>query len=352
MPETELFDAFNKLGKVLGAAAGRAVDISIDNQIWVDEFADLIQEAKHQNPWFVPDFVKARFLSISDMLESEKLSNWMNNYAIPVKKPQTVLVVMAGNIPAVGFHDMLCVLVSGNRLLAKLSSDDGMLLPAMGRFLSENCPTLHDRISFTSERVSGFDAVIATGSNNTSRYFEYYFGRYPHIIRRNRNSMAILTGSESDEELKGIADDILLYFGRGCRSVSHLMVPAGYDFMNLFKAMNTFDWIRHHSKYINNYDYQKAMVLVNSLAHFDSGYLIFRPERQLMAAISVINYTEYTTLDESIAFVKENTDALQCVVTSADVEVASVKPGQAQQAGLWDYSDAIDTMEFLLNMKK
>ncbi len=311
-----------------------------------------------QNPWFTVDFVKEAFWGIRRMLLPDVLEQWLKSYKIinhPSDCLSKVLVVMAGNIPFVGFHDMLCVLLTGHTFLGKLSSQDKHLPAAFGELLIEIEPTFRKKIIFYDEPVKFFDAVIATGSNNSARYFDYYFGKYPHIIRQNRNSVAILTGKETDKELADLGKDIFLYFGMGCRNVAKLLVPQGYDFTNLLDAFQPWEWIKDHSKYANNYDYQKAVYLVNGVNHFDNGFVLLSENQALSSPLAVLNYEYYENVDQIKEYLNFNRNSIQCVVASGSVNNLEldyyVLPGESQNPGPGDYADGVDTLEFLLNLK-
>lgn len=311
-----------------------------------------VQSAEEENPWFTPDFIRYAMFAWSSLLDARLLTEWIRSYRdrFP-EKPQTIGVVMAGNIPMVGFHDMLCVLLTGHRLLAKVSSQDRRLLPAIGELLSGIHPGWKERIAFTEERLDRFDAVIATGSNNTSRYFDYYFGKYPHIIRRNRNSAAILDGSEPEEELRRLSQDLFLYFGLGCRNVSRLLLPDGFDLERLRKPFSRFEGIISHHKYCNNYDYQKAVMMVNKAPFTDLGFCLLVPSPALPSPVSVIHYGYYSSKGEAETWLDREKDQIQCVAAQGEPAGNRVPFGETQLPRLHDYADGIDTLEFLCRQK-
>ncbi len=250
---------------------------------------------------------------------------------------------MAGNIPLVGFHDFLSVLISGHKVLVKQSSNDKQLLPVIAGFLMNIAPEFENRIRFTEERLTDFDAVIATGSNNTAGYFEYYFKGKPNIIRKNRNSVAILTGKESKEELEALGEDVFRYFGLGCRNVSKLYVPKEYDFESFFKAMYPWHTLLNSAKYANNYDYNKAVYLMSEFKLLENGFLILKEDESFGSPIATLFYEEYEDKKELQEKLEQNKENLQCVVgTKADVDF-----GQTQHPKLWDYADGVDTLKFL-----
>jgi hypothetical protein len=308
--------------------------------------------AASENPWFTHEHIRIALNSLGDALQPENLNEWLSRYDEKFARPhsrRTVGVVMAGNIPAVGFHDFLCVLIAGHKLVGKLSSADARLLPAMAAILIEVFPEWQKYITFTTGRLEGFDAIIATGSNNTSRYFNFYFGKYPGIIRKNRNSIAILDGNEDGKTLQKLADDIMLYFGMGCRSVSKIYVPRDYDFSSLIGALKKYHRFTFHNKYLNNYEYSKTIFLVNQVPFIDAGCLIFREDDALASRIAVLNYEIYDSIGEVVRKVEPNLDMIQCVVSAIPLPVHCVKPGEAQNPALWDYADGIDTLDFLLS---
>ena len=250
------------------------------NSQFYEDFTNMLSNVTVENPWFTQKHVQASIKGICEFLKEEKILNWIEKY--PVSSQNTglhVAVIMAGNIPMVGFHDMLCVLLSGHHFIGKLSSKDNQLLEFMAKLLIKLNPEFEQLIQFQSERLSGekkFDAIIATGSNNSARYFEAYFKKYPNIIRRNRNSIAILNGNESEKELKALGNDIFLYFGLGCRNVSKLYIPEGYDLKKLLDTWTDYSYVIDHSKYANNYDYQRSILLMNQEPHLDNGYVLLQ----------------------------------------------------------------------------
>jgi len=311
---------------------------------------NLIATAAQQNAWFTPANTRQAVAAWSNTLTRPHLEQWLGNYAEPGKKDtiKSIGLVLAGNIPMVGFHDILCVLASGNKALIKLSSQDSKLIPYILDQLVTLEPAFANSIEFT-ERLSGFDAVIATGSGNTSRYFEYYFKNVPHIIRRNRNSIAVLDGSESVADLKALGHDIFDYFGLGCRNVSKLYIPEGYDFRVFFEAIEEFQPVSDHHKYNNNYDYNKSIFLVNQDKHLDNGFLLLKKDQRLASPLAVLYYDEYRSLVQLPQLLEPLQDQVQCVASKVPValNMPVVNLGQTQQPQLWDYADQVDTMAFL-----
>jgi hypothetical protein len=349
--------AFSALGKLLRSLNNREqVDLVAGGNLKekVIKLYELIETAQQYNGWFSPDFVKHALISLGESLQNEKLEQWIENYKEEFNgfnASKTVAVVMAGNVPAVGFHDFLSILISGHRILAKLSSDDDKLIPAIADILIELEPGFAKYIEFTGDQLKNFDAVIATGSNNTSRYFDYYFGKYPNIIRKNRNGVAILTGSESQDELEALADDVFLYYGLGCRNVARLFVPANYNFNPILEVFAKRKEIAENNKYYNNYEYNKAIYLINSSNHFDTGNLLLTENSSFASPVSVLYYSFYQNpeaLNNELMITKHQ---VQCVVSATDLIKDKIPFGKSQSPELWDYADGVDTMKFLLSIE-
>lgn len=311
-----------------------------------------IQQAFHKNPWFIPDFTQTALNAIrEEMLEEHQLTEWLKNYSL-LPKDKTIGLIFAGNIPLVGFHDFLCCYLSGCSMKIKLSSKDEVLFPFLLEILKEIDPELNEKVTLV-DRLKDYDAVIATGSNNTNRYFEYYFKDTPKILRANRNSVAVLTGQETKEELEQLADDIFLYFGFGCRNVSKLYVPAGYDLTGLFPRFEKYKWLHDHSKYQNNYDYNRTLLLMNKTPHLANEYLMLIETDQIPSPISTLHYEHWH--DERIlkSKLKQQKENLQCIVSSQPQHWGGQSEacfGRAQHPALYDYADGIDTLDFLLRL--
>jgi hypothetical protein len=314
-----------------------------------------IATGQQKNFWFTEETVKSAFHGIRNMLRSESLEAWLSEYDIPDhSNPKTIAVIMAGNIPFVGFHDMMCVLLTGNRFLGKLSSQDKELPVKFAELLFETEPAFREMVDFHDGIIKDFDAVIATGSNNSARYFDYYFGKYPHIIRKNRSSMAILSGNESKDELKLLADDIFMYYGMGCRNVSKVLLPVGYDCTKLLDAFSKWDFLINHHKFYNNYEYQKAVLLVNGIHHFDTGFSLLVKDERLSSPLSVLYYDEYKSMEQVNEYISLHRENLQCVVVPENLNLdigKTVKPGETQNPGPADYADGVDTIAFLMQLK-
>jgi hypothetical protein len=331
-------NSFSALGKQL---------ITPDAQLMA-----VIEDERYHNAWFTPESVLQAVTAIGKMLNEDDLQTWLSKYNLDNDVPsKKVGLILAGNIPLVGFHDVLCVLASGNHALIKASSQDARLIKTVLERLVAIDDSFANQFSFI-ERLADFDAVIATGSNNSSRYFDYYFGKVPNIIRKNRNSIALLTGDETAEELFNLGHDIFDYYGLGCRNVSKLLVPNDYNFNFFFESIEDHKAIIHHHKYNNNYDYNKSIYLVNSDKHLDNGFLMVKEDERLASPLAVLYFSYYDDLTQAQELLQKQSDNIQCIVTNALIDVASqvVSFGKSQHPALWDYADGIDTMEFLSNL--
>ncbi|TWI98036.1 acyl-CoA reductase LuxC [Mucilaginibacter frigoritolerans] len=317
-----------------------------------EQLSAIINDEKQYNAWFTPESVSRAVIAIGHMLNVHDLENWLSNYNLNFSHvPKKIGLILAGNIPLVGFHDVLCVLITGNYALIKASSQDSRLIKYVLNMLVAIEPTFYDKYIIV-ERLEKFDAVIATGSNNTSRYFEYYFGKVPNIIRKNRSSVAVLTGNESTEQLFKLGHDIFDYFGLGCRNVSKLYVPKGYIFNFFFESIEAYQPIINHHKYNNNYDYNKSIYLVNSDKHFDNGFLMLKEDKKLASPLAVLYFEYYDNLHSIENSLETEKDNIQCIVTASPLSLKSqlVDFGMSQQPALWDYADGVDTMAFLSNL--
>ena len=340
MSTQQIKQAFTQLGHYL-----RSEDVQLNA---------LINSAQGYNAWFTPEQVKNAVEALGNMLNQSDIELWIDSaYSTFHQEHQSITVglVLAGNIPLVGFHDILTVLASGNKAMIKLSSQDKHLTPHILSRLSEFMPALKDHIIYT-DRLKDFDAVIATGSNNTSRYFEYYFKNVPHIIRKNRNSVAVLNGTESTEDFVALGHDIFDYFGLGCRNVSKLFVPEGYNFVPFFEAIEEpYNNMINHHKYANNYDYNKSIYLVNGEKHLDNGFLLLKQDVGMSSPLAVLFYEEYQAIPLAEEKLNILTEQIQCVVVKEKLNLQNqqVVFGESQTPKLWDYADGVNTFEFLLN---
>lgn len=309
-----------------------------------DEFTELdtlVLRQKSLNGWFTEESVRASLLALGNELTELKLSTWLSPYPY-TKRPKTVAVIMAGNIPLVGFHDFMSVLLSGNQIVAKLSSDDPVLLKTLSNHLCNFLPELQPRISFTEGRIGDVDAVIATGSDNSLLYFEQYFGKYHHLFRGHRTSLAVLDGTESDEELNALGSDIFSYYGLGCRNVTHLIVPESYDFSRFFKAIVVYGEVINHNKYANNYDYNKAVFLLNKISLLDNNFVLLNENDALFSRIAMLNYHYYADQQQVERYLETHKNQIQVICGHAYTPF-----GKAQSPGLADYADNIDTLKWL-----
>jgi hypothetical protein len=315
-----------------------------------EQFNDIFEEAEQQNSWFTRANVTFAFKSWSEALSENNVQQWLSQYQLPqTTSPKKILIIMAGNLPLVGFHDLLCVLVTGHKAIVKLSSDDRVLLPYLITQMRTFAPEWAEAVAFTDDKVTEYDAVIATGSDNTARYFEYYFGKKPHIIRKNRHSVAVLTGEETPEELQDLGKDIFLYYGLGCRSVSKLFVPQGYDFDLLFQAIYPYKDIIEEQKYANNYDYNKAVYLMSLYKLLENGFLLLKEDEHYGSPIATLFYEYYTNKEALKKKLATDREKIQCVVGHNFID-GEIPFGQTQTPKLWDYADGVNTLTFLLNL--
>ncbi|PZX61239.1 acyl-CoA reductase LuxC [Algoriphagus ratkowskyi] len=336
MKPAERISAFVNLGKAI-------------ETLKLEEKEELLWRAENNNNWFTKESVESALKGISLMLSEEKLNSWLSAYELKeVESPMSVGLMMAGNIPAVGFHDLMCVILSGNEAVIKLSSSDEIMMKWIIKKLIEIEPRLEAQIR-TQEMLKGMDAYIATGSDNSSRYFNYYFGKYAHVIRQNRTSVAVLSGDETTEDYVGLGRDIFQYYGLGCRNVSKIYVKSKAQLQDLLGALEVYSPIASHHKYHNNYDYNKSIYLVNLEDHLDNGFLLVKESEDLVSPISVLYYEVYeneSLLAEKLAGLKSK---IQCVVGGG---VDQIPFGAAQSPEPWEYADEVDTMEFLLGLSQ
>jgi acyl-CoA reductase LuxC len=344
--------AFITLGKFLGqfAEKGNTKNPAVPhNELFFDAFADLIPLSQSHNGWYTPEHVYFAVQSWAEALTAENLDQWLSAYDIHEHIPKTVGLILAGNIPLVGFHDFLCVLISGHKALVKLSSNDQKLLPFLAKYLIVVDGRFSDYIAFTEGKMEGFDAVIATGSNNTARYFEYYFKDKPAIIRKSRNSVAVLDGSESKEQMIALGEDVFRYFGLGCRNVSKIFIPENYNFDQFFNGMFPYQDVIKYEKYANNYDYNKAVFLMSNFKLLDNEFLTIKEDPGYASPISSVFYEFYDDISELKTRLENDKDQIQCIVSNNLME-SSIPFGKTQKPELWDYADDVDTLKFLVNL--
>jgi hypothetical protein len=321
----------------------------LNNDLFYDNFISLIELSQSHNGWFTPEQVYFSIQSWAKALTEENIEKWLSNYDITKVNSKTVGLIMAGNIPLVGFHDFLSVIIVGHKALVKTSSNDQHLIQFLANYLISVNSNISAFIEFTDGKLGSFDAVIATGSNNTARYFDYYFKNKPSIIRKNRNSVAVLNGTESHNDLVNLGEDIFRYFGLGCRNVSKLFVPKNYNFDAFFKAIYKYKDVIYYEKYANNYDYNKAVFLMSNFKLLDNEFLTIKEDTSYSSPISSVFYEYYDSLDELQFQLQNDSDQIQCVVSNNLIQ-NSIVFGQTQQPNLWDYADNVDTICFLIEI--
>ncbi|WP_396140760.1 acyl-CoA reductase [Flavobacterium sp.] len=325
----------------------------LHNDLYFEKFKDLLSLSQSHNGWFTPEQVYFAVESWAKALREDNLNKWLSAYPFDCaeddKTVKTIGLILAGNIPLVGFHDFLSVLITGHKVLVKASSNDQHLLAFLADYLISIEPKLSYYISFTDGKLENFDAIIATGSNNTARYFEFYFKDKPSIIRKNRNSVAVLNGNESHEDLVNLGEDIFRYFGLGCRNVSKLFVPKDYNFDAFFKAIYEYKDVIFYEKYSNNYDYNKAVFLMSNFKLLDNEFLTLKEDTSYASPISSVFYEYYEDIADLQKRLESESDQIQCVVSN-NLIPNSISFGQTQQPKLWDYADNVDTLQFLISL--
>jgi len=345
-------NAFVKLGEFLSQFSNSGIEKRehiVDNDLFFEGFKLQIKLAETHNGWLTQENILFALENWSNALNAISIKHWLETYNFKDVDQKRVAIIMAGNIPLVGFHDFISVLISGHNVIVKQSSNDKHLLPYLSKYLVSVEPKFKDKIEFTDNKLEQFDAVIATGSNNTARYFEYYFKNKPSIIRKSRNSVAILTGNENEDDLKALSEDIFRYYGLGCRNVSKLFVPNNYDFQSFFNAMYHWNPIINQTKYANNYDYNKAVYLMSEFDIIENGFLMIKEDQGYASPISTVFYEYYDTLEKLKSKLENDKNQIQCIVSKHVLE-SEIPFGKTQKAELWEYADDIDTIEFLLKI--
>jgi hypothetical protein len=334
-PLSDRISAFIRLGDRLSNLEG-------------DEKLALFQQAQNQNAWFTPQSLEQALKGVQLLLDAQALEKWVANYSFSqTDQPQQIGLMLAGNIPGVGFHDILAVLIAGHSACIKLSSQDAALPLWLLTQLKSIEPRFAERIQL-EELLKNKQAYIATGSDNSARYFNYYFGKYPHLIRSNRTSVAILSGDESQADLEALGHDIFDYFGLGCRNVSKVFVKNQAQLTQLLDAIQSFEWVANHHKYFNNYEYNKSIYLVNGTPHLDNGFLLVKESADLVSPIGVLFYEIYEDELELQTKLSALSSQIQCVVGNSSQVISGVIPfGQTQCPAPWDYADGVDTLQFL-----
>ena len=345
-------NAFAELGKFLNQFSQEKIEKQDNikhNDLFFDGFKHQLKLAQEHNGWFTNENVLFAIEGWSNQLNYNNINKWLKKYNFNTIGSKKVAIIMAGNIPLVGFHDFLSVLISGHQVLVKQSSNDKHLLPFLAKYLEHIEPWFKNKITFTEEKLEGFDAVIATGSDNTARYFEYYFKDKPSIIRKNRNSVAVLSGNETKEALESLSEDIFRYYGLGCRNVSKLFIPIGYDFKGFFEAVYKWHPIINQAKYANNYDYNKAVYLMSEFEMLENGFLMIKEDLSYASPIATLFYEYYHSKEQLKEKLKIDKDKIQCIVASGFMD-SEITFGETQRPELWNYADDIDTIEFLLKI--
>jgi len=341
-------DAFVKLGRFLSQFSQSNIvekeNIEF-NELFFEGFKHQIKIAQEKNSWFTKDNILFSLESWSKALTRENISAWIQDQHFNPTK-STVAIIMAGNIPLVGFHDFLAVLISGHSVLVKQSSNDKNLLPFLAKYLEYIEPSIKGSIQFTEAKLEKFDAIIATGSNNSARYFEHYFKGKPNIIRKNRNSVAVISGNETDHEMSELSNDVFQYFGLGCRSVSKIFVPDGYNFDAFFNGMYSKKDFINNAKYANNYDYNKAVYLMSEFDLLENGFLMIKEDESYASPIATIFYEYYSDSNQLKEKLTIDADKIQCIVSNGFNE-SEIRFGQTQYPQLWDYADGVNTLDFL-----
>lgn len=345
-------NAFSKLGAFLKQFSTENFEQKNNiphNELFFEGFKHQIKLAQEHNGWFTKTNIVYAINGWCNSLTDSKLNKWTLAYDFAATNQKKVAIIMAGNIPLVGFHDFLSVLISGHAVLVKQSSNDKHLLPFLAKYLEHVEPEFKGKINFTEEKLENFDAVIATGSNNTARYFEYYFKDKPSIIRKNRNSVAVLTGNETKVELEQLSEDIFRYYGLGCRNVSKLFVPKNYNFNAFFEAIYKWHPIINEAKYANNYDYNKAVYLMSEFDMLENGFLMIKEDKSFASPIATVFYEYYDAKESLQSKLKNEAENIQCIVANNFTE-EEIKFGNTQKPELWDYADNEDTIAFLLKL--
>ena len=340
-PVEQHIEGFRKLGQYLR-------EIKAQTREYAPLF-ECIQKAQHHNGWFTQENCLKALRAWGKVLHAGSLQEWTSQYNFGATAPKNIGLILAGNIPIVGFHDVLCVLLFGQNGTIKLATTDPLLIPLLYQKLKEFSPLFKNRLHFTQDRLENFDAVIATGSNNAARYFEHYFAKVPHIIRKNRNGIAVLSGEESKEELAGLAQDIVQYFGLGCRSISKVYLPEGYDLNNIFGALYPHADLMDSAKYANNYDYNKAVYLMSEFDLLDNGFMLLREHDSFGSPVACLHYSFYKDIHSLEKELLEKAEEIQCVSTHLALPQA-VPLGKAQKPELWEYADGVDPISFLLEL--
>ena len=334
------------------ADLGERIQFELNHSPYNEAFENLLNKVNQRNPWFTKESVVQSLSVWANLLESNNLNHFISRYETVLfekKNDKVVLLILAGNIPLVGLHDVICSFLSGSKSMIKVSSKDALLLSYLIEQIKTINSTASDYFEISESKAQGFTHVIATGSNNSARYFDHYFSKFPNIIRKNRSSLAIITQKTTDTELEYLANDVFQYFGLGCRNVTQLCVPHSFDFDRLKNAFNSYATIINHNKYANNYDYHKAIALMNGDPFIDFEFILLHNKSMLKSPLGVLHYNFYENVTEVDSYIQEHRADIQCVVSSESTSFNEVNFGQTQQPKLWDFADQIDTLQFLLS---
>ena len=345
-------NAFVKLGDFLSQFSNEVIqkkETIEHNELFFEGFKHQLKLAEENNGWFSKENMAFAINGWAQSLTSKNLNKWLSAYSIPERDAKQVAIIMAGNIPLVGFHDFLSVLISGHHALIKQSSNDKYLLPYLAKYLEYAEPEFKGVIHFTDKKLENFDAVIATGSNNTARYFEYYFKGQPSIIRNNRNSLAVLNGKETLEDMQALSEDIFRYYGLGCRNVSKLYIPKNYNFDLFFQGIYHWHPIIEKAKYANNYDYNKAVYIMSEFDMLENGFLMIKEDVSAVSPIATVFYEYYDNYTQLKAKLEQEKESIQCIVSNGFIK-NEIAFGMTQKPQLWDYADDVDSIEFLLEI--
>ncbi|MBN2669787.1 MAG: hypothetical protein JXR60_11240 [Bacteroidales bacterium] len=348
MTSQEQISAWSRLGSIFSLVSNRQKGFADNNKQLVESFDRAIDRAYYENRWFTKDEIYFALNNWSKLLNKQNLEQWVSEYSL-TGKSMKIGVVQAGNIPLVWFHDFLSVLISGHSYIGKASNKDAVLPRFISDLLIQLDGRFGDKILWV-ERIKEVDAIIATGSNNSSRYFEYYFKNIPHIIRKNRGSWAIIDGTESAEELKLLGEDIFRYYGLGCRNISKIFVPDGYRFDPFFQAIEPYNYVYNNNKYANNYDYNQSIYLMNQESFLQNGFLMLKENIGHHSPLSVIFYEHYSRIETVLERINIESSNIQCVVSHFLPDIETVAFGNAQSPSLKEYADGIDILDWLINL--
>lgn len=338
MTKENLIESFSGLGFII-------------NNLNENDLESLYFKANAENPWITRESIELALKGIAKWLSIDVLSDWLSNYPdLPSNNPKNVGLILAGNIPLVGFHDVLSVLISGNKAITKLSTKDTVCMDYLRNELV-NINSEFESLWIKTEFIKGIDAIIATGSDNSARYFNQYFSKYPHIIRKNRTSIAVLNGHESDDDIINLGKDVFTYFGLGCRNVTYLLLHDSIDPARILRIFEHFDYVKEHNKYMNNYEYYRSIYLVNQQMHYASDFLILKEGEELFTPVANINYRMYSELAQVNDFIEIHKDSIQCIVSNQNLTGKEISFGKTQDPDIFDYADGLDTLKYLESLE-